>query len=1074
MITGNFAFLKERWPILANLGEMAEKNVHSDPNTTLIKLRLFAEMMAKFILAFENMQDPVDNNQNSRLRILKQTEMIPVEMLDIFHTIRSIGNKATHEAYGTTREAGTLLSLSYRLGGWFMQVYGDWSYEPAHFVLPKKQESVSATALQQLTEEYEARLTRIQEELQQLSQQQLTPEQLQQRRNLSRRVASQLKLTEKETRQIIDDQLRSAGWEVNSEQLKWPATKPAKNRYLAIAEWPCGNGYADYALFVGFTLLGIIEAKKKGKDVISDLEQAKEYARQVKLQDQEQWSGGPWGDYKVPFLFATNGRPYLKQLETKSGIWFLDTRKNNNHPRALHNWYTPEGLQDLLKQDKEAAHARLKNEPLDYLNLRPYQLKAIKAVEAALGQGQREILIAMATGTGKTRTTIGLTYRLIKSQRFKRILFLVDRSALGEQAGDAFKEAVVEDFLTFTQIYDVKGLEDKTPEPATKVHIATIQGMIRRVLFREDEDRPAVDWYDCIVVDEAHRGYVLDREMGETELTFRDQQDYISKYRKVLEYFDAVKIGLTATPALHTKEIFNDPVFTYSYRDAVVDGYLVDHEPPYQFETQLKQQGIKFTKGQQLTIYDPITGQVDNINDLPDELHFEVDKFNKTVITENFNRTILGELVNYLDPMGHEKTLIFAAGDDHADMVVKILKEEFEAVGIEVEDDAIVKITASVKDPLAVIRKYKNERLPNIAVTVDLLTTGVDVPEICNLVFLRRVRSRILYEQMMGRATRLCDRLKKTHFNVFDAVGLYEMLEQISSMKPVVANPKVSLTTLASELEQLDQVDQQRQHIESIIAKIQRKQRRLDEEDVEIFITLSGGQKPEEFLSWLRQTPPQQVKQELPGKIRLLQFLEQGRYHPTQKVVSFHADRLLYVARGYGKGTKPQDYLAEFGTFIRENMNKITALQIVVQRPQELTRQALRELKIELDSHGFSETSLNTAWRELKNEDIAADIISFIRQQALGDALVSHEERIKQAMQRVRAIHPWNKVQQGWLDRIEKQLIKETILDRDSFDQEPFRGQGGFLRINKLFGGKLEEVLKQINQSLYERRNSAS
>ena len=1074
MNTGNFAFLKDRWPILANLGEMAEKNLHPDPNTTLIKLRLFAEMLAKFILAFENMQDTQDNNQNSRLRLLKQAEIVPVEMLNIFHTIRSLGNKATHEAYGTSREAGTLLSLAYRLGGWFMQIYGDWSYEPAPFVLPKKQETVSTSHLQQLTEEYESRLARLQGELQQLSQQQVTLEQQQQRRKQAREVASQLKLTEKETRQIIDDQLRNAGWEVNSEELKWPAVRPEKNRYLAIAEWPCGNGYADYALFAGFTLLGIIEAKKKGKDVISDLEQAKDYARQIKLQDQEQWAGEPWGAYKVPFLFATNGRPYLKQLETKSGIWFLDTRKSTNHPRALQNWYTPEGLLDLLKLDSEAAHEKLKDEPLDYLKLRPYQLQAIRVVEKALEQGQREILLAMATGTGKTRTTIGLTYRLIKSQRFKRILFLVDRSALGEQAGDAFKEAVLEDFLTFSQIYDVKGLEDKTPEPATKVHIATIQGMIRRVLFGEEENKPAVDWYDCIVVDEAHRGYVLDKEMGETELAFRDQQDYISKYRKVLEYFDAVKIGLTATPALHTKEIFGDPVYTYSYRDAVVDGYLVDHEPPYQFETQLKQQGIKFAKGQQLTIYDPLTGQVDNINDLPDELHFEVDKFNKTVITENFNRVILGELVNHLDPMGQEKALIFAATDDHADLVVKLLKEEFEKAGIEVEDDAIVKITASVKDPLAVIRKYKNERLPNIAVTVDLLTTGVDVPEICNLVFLRRVRSRILYEQMMGRGTRLCERLQKTHFNVFDAVGIYEVLEQVSSMKPVVANPIVRLTTLANELAQLDQVDQQKRHIESIIVKVQRKQRRLDQEDVETFTTLSGGQRPEEFLNWLRQTPPQQVKQELSGKLRLLQFLEEGRYHPTQKVVSFHEDKMLYVSRGYGKGTKPQDYLDEFAVFIKENVNKIAALQIVVQRPQELTRQALRELKIELDSHGFSETNLNTAWQELKNEDMAADIISFIRQQALGDVLISHEGRIKQAMQKVRALQPWNKVQLGWLDRIEKQLIKETILDRESFDQEPFKGQGGFLRINKLFGGKLEKLLKQINKSLYERRNSAS
>jgi len=319
-----------------------------------------------------------------------------------------------------------------------------------------------------------------------------------------------------------------------------------------------------------------VEAKRKGKDVLSDLDQAKEYAKNITLQGEEHWAGAPWGEYKVPFLFATNGRPYLKQIETKSGIWFLDARRSNNHPRALQSWYTPEGLQDFLKQNTEASHALLKDESFDYLGLRDYQNEAIRAVEEAIEKGQREILVAMATGTGKTRTTVGLVYRLIKSRRFRRVLFLVDRTALGEQAEDTFKEATLEDLLNFTQIYDVKGLDDKKPDINTKVHIATIQGQIRRIMFSEDgQDKPAVDWYDCIVVDEAHRGYLLDKEMGEAEFLFRDQKDYISKYRLVLEYFDAVKIGLTATPAMHTIEIFGHPVITYAYRDAVIDGSLM-------------------------------------------------------------------------------------------------------------------------------------------------------------------------------------------------------------------------------------------------------------------------------------------------------------------------------------------------------------------------------------------------------------------------------------------------------------------------------------------------------------------
>src|SRR5690606_27199328 len=318
--------------------------------------------------------------------------------------------------------------------------------------------------------------------------------------------------------------------------------------------------YADYDLFAGLELVGIVEAKRRSKNVLSDIEQAKEYGRMVTRKGEEVIHG-PYGDYFVPFLFATNGRPYIRQFEEASGIWFLDARKPTNHPRPLRAWYTPEGLIELLKYDEDEADQKLRDETLDYLNLRPYQEKAIKAVERALRQGRREILVAMATGTGKTRMAIGLIYRLVKHSRFKRVLFLVDRTALGEQAEAAFKDSKLENYQSFTQIFNLQSLKDTNPEPETKVQIATVQGMLKRLFYAEDGNKPTVDQYDCIVVDEAHRGYTLDKEMSEVEMLFRDHKEYVSKYRQVLDYFDAVKVGLTATPALHTTEIFGTPVF---------------------------------------------------------------------------------------------------------------------------------------------------------------------------------------------------------------------------------------------------------------------------------------------------------------------------------------------------------------------------------------------------------------------------------------------------------------------------------------------------------------------------------
>ena len=163
-----------------------------------------------------------------------------------------------------------------------------------------------------------------------------------------------------------------------------------------------------------------------------------------------------------------------------------------------------------------------------------------------------------------------------------------------------------------------------------------------------------------------------------------------------------------------------------------------------------------------------------------------------------------------------------------------------------------------------------------------------------------------------------------------------------------------------------------------------------------------------------------------------------------------------------------EHYLEEFKQFVLNNMNEIEALTIVCTRPKELTREALKSLKLELDRHSFNETLLNTAWKQMTNEDITADIISFIRQQALGDALISHETRIKQAVAKVKAMHPeLNVVQNKWLNRIEKQLLNETVLNRETFETDAFKNEGGFKKVNAAFGNKLDEIIEEINEALY-------
>jgi type I restriction enzyme R subunit len=892
-----------------------------------------------------------------------------------------------------------------------------------------------------------------------------------------------IELDEAATRKLIDRQLRDAGWEVDSQRLTFEhGVRPTKGKNLAISEWPTladgKEGWADYVLFAGLQVVAVVEAKRKHKDVMGVIPQAKRYSLGYVVKGDELLpEGSPWLDkagraHKVPFLFATNGRPFLRQLRTKSGIWFLDARRSENHPVPLQGWYTPEGLLDLLKQNVDDAHAKLKVEPMPYID-REYQKNAILAVEQGLEQGKRELLVAMATGTGKTRTCIGLCYRLLKTKRFRRVLFLVDRNALGKQTADALKDLHLENLQTFTQIFDVKELADLKPERETKLQIATIQAMVKRVLgpFGEGAEAnvPPVDQYDCIVVDECHRGYLLDRELSDREFLFRDEDDYISKYRRVLDHFDAAKIGLTATPALHTKEIFGAPVFSYSYREAVVDGYLVDHEPPIRIVTKLAHDGIHYDAREEVLMLDRSTQTVKK-EELADEVQFEVDAFNKRVITEHYNRAVLGELVNHIDPEQDEKTLIFCATDEHADMVVLLLKEALKAKYGEVDNDAVAKITGATDKPLEAIRRYRNERHPNIAVTVDLLTTGIDVPKIANLVFLRGVRSRILYEQMIGRATRLCPDIGKERFRIFDAVDLYSALKDVTDMKPVVVNPFVTFEQLAKEVVEGKEEEFRRTSLEEFLAKLQRKKRSLTGENEERFHT-AAGMSAKELGQFLKKSTVGDAADYLKNHPALGTFLDRAVGTGAYKmVISEKFDELREVTRGYGKhGSRPPgDYLEAFRAFVANNINKLPALLVVTQRPRDLTREDLRQLKLLLDQEGFSEKAVQTAWRDQKNEDIAATIVGYIRQLSLGSPLVPYAERVDRAIQRLRKARKFTDPQVKWLDRIAKQVKLETVVDRTSLDAGQFKTDGGFARLNKVFDGQLETLLGELADEVWK------
>lgn len=1065
----NFQATEEEYRQYAKLATSAESLIYSDPKSSVAVFGNFAEQLTREIMHLEGFGD-WNLKQIDRINELKYRGDYPPIVTKYLDDIRHIRNLADHDHQFivSKKQALEVDKKAYIIWNYFLEVYSQ--DEVKEYKTPIDQANIF-----QLQQEQIEQLKKELEEARKAQKPVEVSKEIQAKRHkISVQFAKKHQLTEAETRQLIDRQLQQAGWEADSENLNnWKyKTAPQKGHNMAIAEWVLPNGQrADYALFKGLEFYGIVEAKKWDQDIAGQMAQPKEYSREVPFRSDYLLVDNDMGEYKVPFIYTANGRPYLKQYKEKSGIWFWDARNSKESAYALEEFHHPEDLAlKLTSQNPELADQDLVDDQ-DFPKFadRDYQVEAIKSIEEAIKDGKKRILLAMATGTGKTRTAIALMYRLLKHKRARRILYLVDRNSLGQQTADAIKDNKIGN-LSIASIYGVKELKDKLPDASTKIQIATVQGMIKRLFYNDDkEEKPSVGQYDFIIVDEAHRGYAEDKELSEKEYHFYDQNDYVSQYRRVVDYFDATAIGMTATPALQTTDIFGKPVYSYSYQQAVLDNYLVDHDVPTIIKTKLSQEGIHFKKGAEIDLFDQSSESIKS-EKLPDNMNFEVKDFNKRVITESFNRVVCDYLAqNCLNPNDPElgKTLIFAATDSHADMVVRLLKESFKNAGNPVDDDAIEKITGSIRHPNNEIKLFKNEKNPNIAVTVDLLTTGVDVPEITNLVFLRRVQSRILYEQMLGRATRLCPEIHKSVFNIYDAVGIYDAMNKVTNMKPVVKNVSHDVHYFIDQKHQFEINDNFKQYQIDMTAAIDRKIKRMNDSKRKEFERLTEINSIDQ---WVRDLP-RLNNQEFLKEWKNFEQLDRLSTGSQKQYISNEPDEYLGIERGYGQGnSNPEDYIESFNKFIKENVNEISALQIVATRPKDLTYDELKKIKLELEKKGFKENDLQTAWKSANQVQTTADIISFIRQAAVGSELVDHNVRIHNAMQKVYGMADWNMVQKSWLKKIENQLLSSTVLGPNAetaFSSNYFKRQGGYKQMRKIFSDNADQIIYVLNENLY-------
>ena len=1149
MEESNFNFLEKHNPLFFQLGVVAELNFAMDPNTTLMKLRQLGEAIAQEVAARIGLSFYDVPSQIDLLNRLNREMEIDETVMDLFHSLRKEGNRAVHNFQTMHKEAIQGLKVARELALWYYRSFEDLHFRATSFIAPQdpsKELQDLQTQIQLLTskldetneklednqnlaelltqekEQFQVLIVQMDSEVkvyQELAQEQENAllshkqefekvlEQVREEVNKNkkntrsikndiRKAAQQIELSEELTRVIIDIKLNDLGWEADSQDLRFSkGARPERGKNKAISEWPTRfRQSADYVLFVGLSPVAVVEAKKENKDVSGKIGQAERYSKGFIFQDYmgKPWtlSGefSPWNDgsdspYQIPFVFSCNGRPYVKQLEEKSGVWFRDVRKTCNTKKALHDFYSPSGLIDLLKRDKEESERKLRSEGFFYLGLRDYQEKAIEKIEEALVSGKKECLVAMATGTGKTRTIIGLMYRMLKAERFKRILFLVDRNSLGIQALDNINDVLLEQNLPLSKIYNIAELRDMVVEAETRIQVATVQSMVKRIFY--SENTVPVDTYDCIIVDEAHRGYTLDQEMSEGELEVRDQAQYLSTYRRALEYFDSSLIGLTATPAKHTTEIFGKPVFTYSYREAVAEDWLIDHEPPVRYVTELAEHGIHFSKGE-VSVIDRETGKVESAM-LEDELDFEVESFNRRVITESFNKVVCEQLAKEIIPYSDEKTLIFCVNNLHADMVARLLGDEFrELYGDDYNEAAVKKITGESDNVAQLIKQFKNEKYPSVAITVDLLTTGIDVPQICHLVFMRRVKSRILYEQMIGRATRRCDEIGKTVFKIYDPVDIYKSLEKVSTMKPLVKNPNISLSQLLEELKDSNSYkpldsDMGRTHADDVlddvaqrVMRVFRQAEKKAEKNPQLKNRLEElkdlwGIDPKVLHKHLHQLGPKEAITYIQNTTNLLEQVDEvKRIIGTERypLISHKSDNLKERTQKYGDFDKPEDYLDSFNNFVKNHINESVALSVIVKSPKDMTREQLREVRLLLDDEGFSETKVKTAWKNKTHVDIAASIVGYIRQAALGEDLIPFDQRVSNAMNMIYTSRDWLPFQKKWLEHIAKQLTHEIVLDKQ-FVHSVFSDVGGYKKIDKILDNQLDVILSELSDTLW-------
>lgn len=773
----NFAFLNSTLPALAEPARRAELYIYADPTSSLLYARRTLELLIDHLYTVKNLPDPYDNKLAARINSPELNQLIGRDLVAKAEIIRLAGNKAVHTNIKfTPRDAGVTVEQLFHLLIWaalHTSAHPETVPQQATFNLNALRQQAEARAhASQAHRKTKAQLQELQEQFvqedskraQESAEKDREIAQLRAQIDQAQRIKQVVDThdyKENETRtEYIDLLLREAGWNPDA-----PEVREYPVEGLPLSTNPSGKGNVDYVLWsADHKPLAIIEAKRTSKNPSTGVHQAQLYAKAL-----EEKTG------LRPIIFVSNG--YEHQI--------IDDHPSSNYPaRNVSGFYTEDELR--LAISRRTERKPLPAHPINTeIAGRPYQIHAITAVAETFTSKKRSALLVMATGTGKTRIAAALIELLQEASWAKRVLFLADRTALVSQATKVLVEQL-------PQVPVTNLLTEKNS--TARVFTCTYPTMLNLINTRDENglQKFGPGYFDLIIIDEAHRSVY-------------------AKYGEIFNHFDVLKVGLTATPK---DDIAHNTYRLFEIEDGVpTDVYTleqaVNNEPPYLVPPKSKVRDTLFLR--EGVHYGDLS---EDDRDAWDEQDWGEGEIPESVEAPDINKylfnldTIDKVLKNLMDE-GHKvaggdrlgKTIIFAKSQAHANIIL----DRFNALFPDLGASFAAVITHSTSHAQSLIEDFSDPaKTPHVAISVDMLDTGIDVPEVVNLVFFKPVRSKSKYWQMIGRGTRLRPDLfgpgqDKENFLVFDWCGNIDFFND--DIPEAGSSTQVSLSERIFELE---------------------------------------------------------------------------------------------------------------------------------------------------------------------------------------------------------------------------------------------------------------------------------